>query len=101
MSMKIKECNEQLTSLKNNSRNLLCCICMTEQVDVILQPCNHVSICSTCCLHTFHPARYTNTNLIGLNRNTTLSENNISVLVRGECPNCKRNVTKYSKIFIN
>ena len=35
------------TSLQRTRRNE-CCICFSNEIDVLLEPCNHLTICSTC-----------------------------------------------------
>ena len=37
-----------IQSLENRSENLLCKICFQNDSDIVLAPCLHISMCSTC-----------------------------------------------------
>jgi len=99
-----KNFSDQINYIKNNTPTLQCKICFTNTVNVILQPCNHIIICKTCCEQTFIPyPRYNNhismnsTTHNNTNSNTVNLNNNIA----NKCPVCRTRISKYVDIFIN
>lgn len=99
----IAECSEyksQLNEIRNTTPSLLCTICITDKIDVILQPCNHIIMCKQCCNNTFTPVpRYNmisnSTNNINNNYTSLTSHTN------NKCPVCRAKVSRFTEVFIN
>ena len=63
-----------------SSQTLLCIICCENPRDILLQPCNHIKLCSIC---------YTNIS-------ETAMKNNSKIL----CPYCREIVQNSNKIYL-
>jgi len=96
----LTECTEyksQLNELKNSTPPLLCSICITEKIDVILHPCNHIIMCKQCCNNTFTIApRFNNLSNSSSTNHTTLTPH-----TNNKCPMCRTKVSRFSEVFIN
>jgi hypothetical protein len=90
-------CELQLQDIQNNPK-LLCNICVTNCVNTILYPCNHIIMCSNCCLNTFIPQpRYNNSIL---NNNTNNNNVKLTSHIRNKCPVCRIHTKSYSEVYI-
>lgn len=61
-----------ITSLKNDIKPFICMICMTNMIDVIIRPCNHICMCNDC----------------------------IKKLSKNDCPCCNKKIAEVNNIFI-
>lgn len=74
--------NNILYNLTNNNDKTLCVVCMEEDKDILIHPCNHVCVCSSCIT------------MITSGQDLTIHD-------AGRCPICRSSITSYEKIFIS